>query len=201
MKPFYSNRIVCLSHYESWSYYWTYLGCTWLHYVALLWRLCMTEITTCPQPSRSRVAPELPSPPCTSPFSTVKSPKTLPWSTRPIKAWKLDHAMLGYEKLEIVHVPENRTGQNGNTHSKHLISWLSQWSVWLVWGYSGKDLWKLKQERPELFGVAPAAARLHLSLHRHDFSVHGIWPNDSELDHQVPAAFVQSCYDRCLLDV
>lgn len=24
-------------------------------------------------------------------------------------------------------------------------------------GYSGKDLWKLKQERPELFGVAPAA--------------------------------------------
>ena len=29
-------------------------------------------------------------------------------------------------------------------------------------GYSGKDLWKLKQERPELFGVAPAAARLHV---------------------------------------
>lgn len=31
-------------------------------------------------------------------------------------------------------------------------------------GYSGKDLWKLKQERPELFGVAPAAARLHVCV-------------------------------------
>ena len=86
--------------------------------------------------------------PCTSQFLTVRSPKTLQWSTRPIKAlrvcWLLPVQNMVRSGWSLVF--------NGFV--------LLYWSV--SSGYSGKDLWKLKQERPELFGVAPAAARLHV---------------------------------------
>ena len=83
--------------------------------------------------------------PCTFRSWIVKSLRTLLWSTRPIKA--------------TCSLPKNC----GGTFTLIVLFFLPSivlliGSIWLlVWGYSGKDLWKLKQERPELFGVAPAA--------------------------------------------
>lgn len=56
--------------------------------------------------------------------------------------------------------------QGDEQHTKKQCMYRMPWLL-LSSGYSGKDLWKLKQERPELFGVAPAAARLHPRL--------GVW--------------------------